>query len=58
MVWRERKPREGRGGNSGVVGQRGEEARTAWGRDGRPDREWEALLSGARRRADEAGHYR
>jgi alkylation response protein AidB-like acyl-CoA dehydrogenase len=37
---------------------RREDARTDWDRDGLPNREWEDLLSEARRRADEAGHYR
>jgi acyl-CoA dehydrogenase len=37
---------------------RREDARTDWDRGGLPDREWEALLAEARRRADAAGHYR
>ena len=35
-----------------------EDARTDWDRDGLPNRQWEELLAEARRRADEAGHYR
>ena len=37
---------------------RREDARTDWDRDGLPNRQWEELLAEARRRADEAGHYR
>lgn len=37
---------------------RREHARTDWDQDGRPRREWEALLAEMRRRADAAGHYR
>jgi acyl-CoA dehydrogenase len=37
---------------------RREDARTDWNRGGLPNREWEALLAEAKRRADAAGHYR
>ena len=37
---------------------RREYARTDWEHDGRPRREWEALLAEMRRRADRAGHLR
>jgi alkylation response protein AidB-like acyl-CoA dehydrogenase len=37
---------------------RREDARTDWDRGGLPNRDWEALLAEARRRADAAGHYR
>lgn len=37
---------------------RREHARTDWDKGGLPRPEWEELLSEARRRADEAGHYR
>src|SRR5688500_16310020 len=37
---------------------RREHARTDWDHDGRPRRDWEALLDEMRRRADVAGHLR
>jgi acyl-CoA dehydrogenase len=37
---------------------RREDARTDWDRGGLPNEAWEALLAEARRRADEAGHFR
>jgi alkylation response protein AidB-like acyl-CoA dehydrogenase len=37
---------------------RREHARTDWDDDGKPNREWEALLAEMRRRADAAGHLR
>ena len=37
---------------------RREHARTDWDDDGKPRREWEALLGEMRRRADQAGHLR
>ena len=37
---------------------RREDSRTDWERGGLPNKEWEALLGEARRRADAAGHFR
>ncbi|MCP4918528.1 MAG: acyl-CoA/acyl-ACP dehydrogenase, partial [Proteobacteria bacterium] len=58
FIDREIKPLEEQDDNIRFFDHRREDARTDWDRDGLPNREWEALLSEARRRADEAGHYR
>jgi acyl-CoA dehydrogenase len=52
------KPLEQQDDNIRFFDHRREDARTDWERGGLPNREWEALLAEARRRADEAGHYR
>jgi alkylation response protein AidB-like acyl-CoA dehydrogenase len=58
FIDREIKPLEEQDDNIRFFDHRREDARTDWDRDGLPNREWEDLLSEARRRADEAGHYR
>jgi len=58
FIDREIKPLEEQDDNIRLFDHRREDARTDWDRDGLPNREWEDLLSEARRRADEAGHYR
>src|SRR5246500_1742364 len=52
------RPLERQGDNARFFDHRREDARTDWDRGGLPNREWEALLAEARRRADAAGHYR
>ena len=52
------KPLEQQDDNIRFFDHRREDARTDWDRGGLPNREWEALLAEARRRADKAGHYR
>jgi len=52
------RPLEQQDDNIRFFDHRREDARTDWDRDGLPNREWEALLREARRRADAAGHYR
>ena len=52
------RPLEEQDDNIRFFDHRREDARTDWDRDGLPNRQWEALLAEARRRADEAGHYR
>src|SRR5918992_6214196 len=52
------KPLEEQDDNIRFFDHRREDARTDWERGGLPNREWEALLHEARRRADAAGHYR
>ena len=52
------KPLEEQDDNIRFFDHRREDARTDWDRGGLPNREWEALLAEARRRADKAGHYR
>jgi alkylation response protein AidB-like acyl-CoA dehydrogenase len=52
------KPLEERDDNIRFFDHRREDARTDWDRGGLPNEQWEALLFEARRRADEAGHYR
>ncbi|HVA74414.1 MAG TPA: acyl-CoA dehydrogenase family protein [Acidimicrobiales bacterium] len=52
------KPLEEQDDNVRFFDHRREDARTDWDRGGLPNREWEALLAEARRRADKAGHYR
>jgi alkylation response protein AidB-like acyl-CoA dehydrogenase len=51
-------PLEQQDDNIRFFDHRREDARTDWERGGLPHAEWEALLREARRRADEAGHYR
>ena len=52
------RPLEEQDDNIRFFDHRREDARTDWDRDGLPNRQWEDLLAEARRRADEAGHYR
>ncbi len=52
------RPLEEQDDNIRFFDPRREDARTDWDRDGLPNRQWEELLAEARRRADEAGHYR
>jgi acyl-CoA dehydrogenase len=52
------RPLEQQDDNIRYFDHRREDARTDWDRGGLPNREWEALLREARRRADAAGHYR
>ncbi|HET6917592.1 MAG TPA: acyl-CoA dehydrogenase family protein, partial [Acidimicrobiales bacterium] len=52
------KPLEQQDDNIRFFDHRREDARTDWDRGGLPNREWEALLAEARRRADKEGHYR
>jgi acyl-CoA dehydrogenase len=58
FIEREIRPLERHGDNVRFFDHRREDARTDWERGGLPDREWEALLAEAVRRADAAGHYR
>ena len=58
FIEREIKPLEEANDNIRFFDHRREDARTDWERGGLPNREWEDLLREARRRADEAGHYR
>lgn len=52
------RPLECQDDNIRFFDHRREDARTDWERGGLPNRDWEALLAEARRRADAAGHYR
>jgi acyl-CoA dehydrogenase len=52
------RPLERQADNVRFFDHRREDARTDWDRGGLPNREWEALLAEAKRRADAAGHYR
>ena len=52
------RPLERQDDNVRFFDHRREDARTDWERGGLPNREWEALLAEAKRRADAAGHYR
>ena len=52
------RPLEEQDDNIRFFDHRREDARTDWDRDGLPNLQWEELLAEARRRADEAGHYR
>jgi acyl-CoA dehydrogenase len=52
------RPLERQDDNIRFFDHRREDARTDWDRGGLPNREWEALLAEAKRRADAAGHYR
>lgn len=58
FIEREIKPLEADNDNIRFFDHRREDARTDWDRGGLPNREWEDLLREARRRADQAGHYR
>src|SRR5271165_7377237 len=58
FIEREIRPLEQQGDNIRFFDHRREDARTDWDRAGLPNRQWEELLAEARRRADEAGHYR
>ena len=58
FIEREIEPLERQDDNLRFFDHRREDARTDWERGGLPNREWEALLAEARRRADAAGHYR
>jgi acyl-CoA dehydrogenase len=58
FIEREIKPLEQENDNIRFFDHRREDARTDWDRGGLPNRDWEALLGEARRRADAAGHYR
>ena len=58
FIEREIRPLEAADDNIRFFDHRREDARTDWDRGGLPNREWEALLFEARRRADAAGHYR
>jgi alkylation response protein AidB-like acyl-CoA dehydrogenase len=58
FIEREILPLEEQDDNIRFFDHRREDARTDWDRDGLPNEEWEALLAEARRRADQAGHYR
>ena len=58
FIDREIRPLEEQDDNIRFFDHRREDARTDWDRDGLPNRQWEELLAEARRRADEAGHYR
>ena len=58
FIVREIRPLEEQDDNIRFFDHRREDARTDWDRDGLPNRQWEELLAEARRRADEAGHYR
>src|ERR1700683_2648646 len=57
FIEREIKPLEQRDDNVRFFDYRREDARTDWDRGGLPNRDWEALLREAGRRADPAGHY-
>ena len=58
FIEREIRPLEEADDNIRFFDHRREDARTDWHRGGLPNEEWEALLREARRRADQAGHYR
>jgi alkylation response protein AidB-like acyl-CoA dehydrogenase len=58
FIEKEIQPLEQENDNIRFFDYRREDARTDWDRGGLPNHEWEALLHEARRRADEAGHYR
>ncbi len=58
FIEREIRPLEEQDDNIRFFDHRREDARTDWDRDGLPNEEWEALLAEAKRRANEAGHYR
>lgn len=58
FIEREIKPLEEADDNMRFFDHRREDARTDWERGGLPNEEWEALLFEAKRRADEAGHFR
>jgi acyl-CoA dehydrogenase len=52
------KPLQAQDDNERFFDHRREWARTDWDADGLPRKEWEALLAEARRRAENAGHFR
>jgi len=58
FIDREIRPLEQADDNIRFFDHRREYARTDWDRGGLPDKQWEALLHEAVRRADAAGHYR
>ena len=58
FIEKEIKPLEQENDNIRFFDHRREDARTDWDRQGLPNEEWEALLQEAKRRADEAGHFR
>ncbi len=58
FIEREIRPLEQQDDNIRFFDHRREDARTDWDRGGLPSRDWGLLLAEARRRADEAGHYR
>src|SRR6201989_2057873 len=58
FIEREIRPLEQQDDNIRFFDHRREDARTDWDRGGLPNREWEALLSEAKRRAAAGGHYR
>jgi len=58
FIDREIRPLEQADDNIRFFDHRREYARTDWDRGGLPDKQWEALLREAVRRADAAGHYR
>src|SRR4051795_13313134 len=58
FIEREIKPLEQENDNIRFFDYRREDARTDWDRGGLPNRDWEALLAEAKRRADAAGHFR
>jgi acyl-CoA dehydrogenase len=58
FIEREIRPLEEQDDHIRFFDHRREDARTDWERGGLPSEEWEQLLAEARRRADEAGHYR
>jgi alkylation response protein AidB-like acyl-CoA dehydrogenase len=58
FIDREIKPMQAENDNERFFDHRREDARTDWEREGLPNEEWETLLHQAKRKADEAGHYR
>ena len=58
FIDKEIRPLEQQDDNIRFFDHRREDARTDWERGGLPNRQWEELLHEAKRRADEAGHYR
>src|SRR5215469_6291389 len=58
FIDREIRPLEQADDNLRFFDYRREDARTDWDRGGLPNKDWEALLREAVRRADAAGHYR
>ena len=58
FIDRDIKPMQAENDNERFFDHRREDARTDWDRGGLPNEEWEALLHRAKRKADEAGHYR
>ena len=58
FIEKEIKPLENENDNIRFFDHRREDARTDWDREGLPNEEWELLLAEAKRRADEAGHFR